>query len=239
MTAALETQGLGRRYGSQWALQGCTLDIPRGSVTALTWTQSVTRGRWLAGKLALEVFTALLAAGALILLFTWWRGPVAHLDGRLENGIYDTTGTVMLGYTLFALGLALALGSVWRRTAASLTVAFVGYFAARVLVDYKLRLHLVSPLRGTWRGLRQPLSFHNVELLSLGTTVNGHRVHGGGGFFGSGVKVAAPNLRHAVFHAVYQPESHFWPLQLTETALFGGVALLLIAFAGWRVLNSD
>jgi len=35
MTAALETVGLGRRYGSQWALRDCTLEIPRGSVTAL------------------------------------------------------------------------------------------------------------------------------------------------------------------------------------------------------------
>jgi ABC-2 type transport system ATP-binding protein len=35
VTAALETHRLGRRYGSQWALQGCTLEIPRGSVTAL------------------------------------------------------------------------------------------------------------------------------------------------------------------------------------------------------------
>jgi ABC-2 type transport system ATP-binding protein len=35
MTAGLETKGLGRRYGSQWALQGCTLEIPRGTVTAL------------------------------------------------------------------------------------------------------------------------------------------------------------------------------------------------------------
>ena len=35
MTAALETHGLGRRYGSQWALRDCTLEIPRGSVTAL------------------------------------------------------------------------------------------------------------------------------------------------------------------------------------------------------------
>jgi ABC-2 type transport system ATP-binding protein len=35
MTAALETNGLGRRYGSQWALRDCTLEIPRGSVTAL------------------------------------------------------------------------------------------------------------------------------------------------------------------------------------------------------------
>jgi ABC-2 type transport system ATP-binding protein len=35
VTAALETQALGRRYGSQWALRDCTLEIPRGSVTAL------------------------------------------------------------------------------------------------------------------------------------------------------------------------------------------------------------
>jgi ABC-2 type transport system ATP-binding protein len=32
---ALETRGLGRRYGSQWALRDCSLEIPRGSVTAL------------------------------------------------------------------------------------------------------------------------------------------------------------------------------------------------------------
>jgi len=35
MSVALETRGLGRRYASQWALQGCTLEIPRGTVTAL------------------------------------------------------------------------------------------------------------------------------------------------------------------------------------------------------------
>ncbi|HZS30256.1 MAG TPA: ABC transporter ATP-binding protein [Gaiellaceae bacterium] len=35
MTAALVTDGLGKRYGSQWALRDCTLEIPRGSVTAL------------------------------------------------------------------------------------------------------------------------------------------------------------------------------------------------------------
>jgi ABC-2 type transport system ATP-binding protein len=35
VTAALETVGLGRRYGSQWALRDCTLEIPQGSITAL------------------------------------------------------------------------------------------------------------------------------------------------------------------------------------------------------------
>ena len=34
-------------------------------------------------------------------------------------------------------------------------------------------------------------------------------------------------------HAVFQPASRFWELQGIETALFGGTALLLIAFAAW------
>jgi ABC-2 type transport system ATP-binding protein len=32
---ALRADGLGKRYGSKWALQDCTLEIPTGSVTAL------------------------------------------------------------------------------------------------------------------------------------------------------------------------------------------------------------
>jgi ABC-2 type transport system ATP-binding protein len=32
---ALHADGLGKRYGSKWALQDCTLEIPSGSVTAL------------------------------------------------------------------------------------------------------------------------------------------------------------------------------------------------------------
>jgi ABC-2 type transport system ATP-binding protein len=35
MTSAISTTGLGKRYGSTWALSDCTLEIPTGSVTAL------------------------------------------------------------------------------------------------------------------------------------------------------------------------------------------------------------
>ena len=35
MTGAVFTRGLGKRFGSTWALRDCTLDIPVGSVTAL------------------------------------------------------------------------------------------------------------------------------------------------------------------------------------------------------------
>jgi ABC-2 type transport system ATP-binding protein len=34
-TAAITTNGLGKRYGNLWALQDCTISVPRGRVTAL------------------------------------------------------------------------------------------------------------------------------------------------------------------------------------------------------------
>jgi hypothetical protein len=209
------------------------VDLERGT-HRLAWTQSITRGRWLLGKIGVAVAAACVAAGVLILLFSWWRSPSIHLDGRLENGNYDTAGAVVLGYTVFALALALAVGAIWRRTAASLTVAFVGYFALRVFVDYALRDHLVAPLKASFTGAEQPSYLHNAHIISLDGFLHGRRVLGDGGFlFGSEQKFAAPRLSKTVFHVVYQPTSHYWPLQLTETALFVGVAAVLILFAAW------
>jgi hypothetical protein len=56
----------------------------------------VARGRWLLGRLGFGVVSAALAAGALILLFTWWRAPSIQLDGRLDPGNYDATGSSLL-----------------------------------------------------------------------------------------------------------------------------------------------
>jgi hypothetical protein len=207
-------------------------DLEQGAYR-LAWTQSITRGRWLRGKLALPIATAIVAASALTLLFGWWRGPDIHINGRLDIGNYDTTGTVVIGYTLFALGLALALGAVWRRAAASLAVAFVGYFAARVYVDYSLRNHLVAPLKATFRGAKHPGFLDNAHILSMVGTLNGKQVIGGGGFLGGHVEAQAPRLSQVVMHVVYQPQSRYWPLQLMETGLFAGVAALLILFAAW------
>ncbi len=210
-------------------------DLENGTYR-LAWTQSITRGRWLLGKLGLPVASAVLAAGALILLFTWWRAPNVHINGRLDIGNYDTTGTVVIGYTLFALALALALGAIWRRAAASLTVAFVAYFAVRIFVDYSLRNHLIAPLKATYKGAQQPSFLYNAHVMSVNATLHGKQIMSGsgGGFNGGHVHVeVAPGISNAVFHVVYQPASHFWPLQLTETGLFVGLATMLILFAAW------
>jgi ABC-type transport system involved in multi-copper enzyme maturation permease subunit len=209
------------------------LDLEHGTYR-LSWTQSITRGRWLLGKLGLPVLACLITSGALILLLTWWRGPAVHINGRLDTGAYDNEGTVALGYTLFALGLGLAVGAVWRRAAASLAVAFVGYFVVRLFVDLQLRNHLVTPLKATWKGAAQPHFLDNALILQM-TAIIRHGSHAlGGGVIGGKTQVAAPGLgANATFHATYIPARDFWPLQLHETALFLGVAGILIAFAAW------
>lgn len=208
-------------------------DLERGTYR-LAWTQSISRDRWLLGKIGMAVLTALVAAGALILLFTWWRGPSVHLDGRLETGNYDFTGTVVVGYTLFAFGLAVAVGAIWRRAATSLMVAFIGYVAARIYVDSSLRDHLVAPAHATFNGAhQQPAFLTNAHILSITGSLHGRQIMGeSGGVFGLGKPIGGPGgASNVVFHAVYQPVSDFWPLQLRETGLFLGIAVVLILFA--------
>jgi hypothetical protein len=212
------------------------LELEQGTYR-LAWTQSITRRRWLAVKLGLLVVAGVLASVGLIALITWWRTPLTDLGGRLDTGTYDTTGSVAVGYALFALGLGVALGALWRRTAASLTVAFVGYFAVRILDDYWLRNQLATPLKATWRGVQLPRYLDNANILSQTITVNGRviqSVSSSGGVIGAHAQLAAPGSgTNAVSHAIYQPASLFWTLQLRETALFTAIAALLILFAAW------
>lgn len=224
------------------------LDLENGTFRLLC-TQSVTRGRWLANKLGFTIGIALLLSLLLTVLATWWRAPLVHLEGRMDNTAFDSVGTVVFGYTLFALGIALAVGVVWRRTVPALMIAFAGYVAARIFFDTWLRQKFQAPLSATWRA-------------SLAT---GEQTHGGGtpqalnhawvlsqypsdklghplarpcvGFAATGVRSVGEKCgeRGAEYvHAVFQPASRFWTFQALETALFGVTAALLIVFTvGW------
>jgi ABC-2 type transport system ATP-binding protein len=71
VTAAIETSGLGKRYGRRWALQDCTLSVPTGRVTGLV-------GQNGAGKTTLLQ----LAVG----LLTPTAGSISVLDGEPGSG---------------------------------------------------------------------------------------------------------------------------------------------------------
>jgi hypothetical protein len=208
----------------------------------LAWTQSVTRRRWIAGKLGLAVGSTIAAAAVLTLFLTWWRTPLVHLHGRMDPSVFDSQGTVVAGYSLFALGLALAIGVLWRRTVPAILVAFVGYFGARLFVDFWVRQHLVAPVRATWSAVaRQPADYWNAWVISEQPSDRfGHPVR----LLGHCGKPITPHpkgiadqcivkLSSGFTHAVYEPASRFWPLQAAETSLFAGAALVLIGLAAW------
>lgn len=214
------------------------LDLEQGTIR-LAWTQSVTRRRWLATKLAVTTGTVLLAAAAFSALFTWYRQPLDRIYGRWDK--FDFEWIVPLGYALFALGLAVALGVLWRRSAAAIVVAFAAYVAARLFVQSWLRQRFVTPLSATWGPHSSGPNTGNAWVISGGPSdkaghplVNSSAVfqecarHGGQ----KGLNLACMARHGAAYnHLVWQPASRFWEFQGIETALFGGIALLLLALA--------
>lgn len=208
----------------------------------LAWTQSISRARWLVGKLGFAVAVALAASLVFTLLVTWWRAPIVRIEGRMDQSVFDSEGTVVFGYTLFALGVAAAVGVVWRRAAASLVVGFVGYFAVRVFVDTWLRQRFLSPVTATFHLLDNgPDTLRDAWVFNQYPSDRaGNHIQIPFGLCGpppaAGGKPDVGNClaAHGVFmHATYLPASRFWALQGVETALFGGAAILLLAFAAW------
>jgi hypothetical protein len=213
------------------------LDLDGGTYR-LFWTQSITRRRWLVTKLGLCTAETIAVGALLTVLATWSRVPLDHLDGRMETNVYDVEGLVPTAYALFVLGLAVAIGALWRRTVPALLTAFVGYVAARSFADSWLRQRLLTPVTRTWP----------VDTLRPGGTLDRALVidqypsdaHGGrlGGLSricstsGHLTRCAPAHLSNWVT-AVFQPAGRFWELQALELALVGGAGLALLLAGAW------
>ena len=108
------------------------LDLDSGTYR-LYWTQSITRRRWIVTKLTFSLAASVAVAACLVALATWSRAPLDHLNGRMSINAYDTEGIVPIAYALFVLGVAVAIGALWRRTVPALLVAFAVYVVGRAV----------------------------------------------------------------------------------------------------------
>ncbi len=83
----------------------------------LTWTQSVTRTRWLAVKTGLVGLAAVAFGGLLTWMVDWWASPLqAVQQNRFGLALFGFQGVAPLGYAAFAfaLGVTAACSSAGR-----------------------------------------------------------------------------------------------------------------------------
>jgi hypothetical protein len=122
----------------------------------LAWTQSITRTRWLAVKLALIGLAAMAVTEGLSLMQAWWAAPigraVAHggggndlAMGQFSALVFATHGITPLGYAAFAFVLGVTAGALIRRTVPAMAVTLVIFAFLQLAMPLWIRPHLFAP----------------------------------------------------------------------------------------------
>jgi len=143
--------------GVFWGAPLITREI-EGHTLSLAWTQSVTRIRWLAVKVAMIGLVAIATAGLLSFMASWWINPVYEASAKVGTGrgvvnrlwpiVFGINGIVPIGYAAFGFALGLAFGVLIRRTLPAMAATLAVFAGIQVVWPQLVRPHLIPPLRG-------------------------------------------------------------------------------------------
>lgn len=123
---------------------------------ALAWTQSTTRFRWLAVKLAMIGLAAMAVPEALAFIVGRWATPIAQAS-RIATGsaaplgiglfglAFDARGIAPLGYAAFAVALGVTVGLLLRRTLPAMAATLALFIALQLTFPTLIRPHLLPP----------------------------------------------------------------------------------------------
>ena len=105
MTVVIETNGLGKQYGRQWALRDCTLSIPEGKVVGLVGPNGAGKTTLL--SLAVGLLTP--TRGSITVLAGrpgWWSSKFDSVNADPFNSLrFGVRDVVPIGYAAFAFAL--------------------------------------------------------------------------------------------------------------------------------------
>ncbi|MCI0437567.1 MAG: hypothetical protein L0177_00360 [Chloroflexi bacterium] len=212
----------------------------------LAWTQSVTRWRWLATKVALALLGAAVFAVLFTALTTWWHTPQSLV--RDAFAYFHLKGAMPLVYTFFALALALAASVFSRRTIVMVVVTLVAFFFVQVSVGEALRPHYLAPLEQTETISGSSLSseYWSPFLPDRAWFISGDIIDRAGNVVsetdlqamcGNVGKNVIPCLEsHGLMHKFrFHPADRFWTFQAIEAAIYLGAAVPLLGLTVWVV----
>jgi len=195
----------------------------------LAWGQSVSPRRWLAARLGCTAALVLVAGAAVAALSEWFWQQYVVPSGLDSYAFHPTTyaaiGAVPAAYALYALVLGAVVGLVLRSAVVSVLVTGV-LTGASTAAGYLLRPHLLPLTRQVQSGVGSYVAPANAWVVDHGVILaNGSRVS-----VSADCDSTACQNSHT-FYGVYQPASHFWPLQLVESGVLLVLAAALVGFA--------
>lgn len=172
-----------------------------------SWTQGVSRMRWLSTKVVLLGAVVLLLSTICTAVHMWWFEPVAEQQGWFK--VYDQVGVVFPAYCLFSFALGVAVGTVVKQTVAAMAIALAGSVAVMVGTSVLRRSGFAEPVTASGP------ADSTVDEMAKG----GHVMSFGGG----------PDSNYVTFH----PAERFWPFQFAEASIYLALTLFALALAFW------
>jgi hypothetical protein len=185
---------------------------------------------------------------------SWWRGPenAVGVPVRLATFTFDIQGFLPVAYSVFAVALGIAAGSIFKRVPPAMAVTFTAFAGLRFLIAEYARPHYLTAIT------RSLPPFSSNQAAPAGSWVLSYATlgpHGDDYTAGIGYQ-AAPDacrilgqqsapfntcLASHGFHTMvtYQPASRFWDLQGIEAGIFIALAAALIILAYRVVLTRD
>ncbi len=204
----------------------------------LTWTQSLSRRRWVLTRTMLLAIATVGAAALLSAMTTWWRTPFDELGGRIGPDAFDIEGLVVPAYAFFALASGVLAGMLLRRTIAATSVAIGVFVSVRVGVEKLARPHYLPPLHRTAAGVAPSTGsrdwiLENTLVDAVGRQISTARedlaiVHAQHARVDPPDYLLSLGWRRAI---TYQPNDRFWTFQVIEMGVFLALGALAVAAA--------
>lgn len=229
--------GVPAAIGAFWGAPLISAEIERHT-DRLVWTQSVTRRRWLATKLAVIAVVCVVTVGLFSAAFTRWASPIDGVGNRVGTANFGQRGIVPISYALFALALGTLLGLVIRRTLPAIAATVAVFIAVRMAFQQLVRPHLLAPVEISTPTFDQGslggwiLSTRTVD--SAGRTIEGFEnqiaptcnITRQTPDYESAIAACAHRLGIHDITSLH-PASHFWSLQYYEFGIFVAIAAAL------------
>ncbi len=258
--AALPTAVLGLLLGAN-TVAG---EIDRNTART-AWTQSITRGRWFATKIAVGLGSLVLLAIPLCVTVSWWL-TASRWTPRISTNGFTYAGWMPLTTGVFAFAVTVTVGTVLRRPGWTIAVGLAVMVVLPWTMQTDVRTNLV-PLRSTTLTLTTVTKQGETFGIPTGrASANAWVVFDGFVPVGAGntlvtwgqetpwldavnkcpSNVTGPSgyaacLRRLGLHEVelYVADSEYWALQLREGGLYLAGAVLLLGAGLLLVRRQD